>query len=890
MAAYKMQLEDWLDDLCVRFIINLPEEDLSSVARICFQIEEAQWFYEDFVRPLDPTLPSMTLRNFSLRIFQHCPLLAPFSVENHTRAFEEFLQYKTRVPVRGAILLNEDMDSTVLVKGWKKGANWSFPRGKINKDEDDLECAIREVYEETGYDLHAAGLVPPNRDVKHIEITMREQQMRLYVFRDVPMDTHFAPRTRKEISKISWYNLSELPAFRKKGNNQNDAAASAAAANANKFYMVAPFLVPLKKWVVQQKKRDNAKNTQQVHFQPQNLYDEPVTEDDAWVQNKPTAAVVEHTPALDTLEGCITNTIHNPGLLSRATSRPLSFHWKQMCRSNILPIISSSPRVFLYKAASSSLTSASMLLHHERRGNCQQPHIVTNETGQQQGHQPGSNVQSAQYQSSPAFWQQEAPRSAHVSAQNGPGRSTTGTEEHRSALLQMFKKPEGDNAPTTGVARANQGSEAPKTATNHTSSHPQSRERMMAMESSATVTISRAYFDTLIRRFSARFYLVHWDVSANKPEYDDLKAVARHYANLCSNLINGGATQATLDLLSSEESLRQDETLKPKADAASSDTHDGYDHRSPQDHDLNAPGRRGDSHAKGNHCKTQRPSGKPRPLVDAFSRAGTTGDPPRTMNDGHKTETVVPEPALEEITPPNDAVTRRPRHAQYAKTAIRTVVLYDLAETTTHADITDVVRGGMLLEVLIKTHDRSAQISFLHAESAQAFYNHVSRHDLYIRQKRVNIKWSDRQCVLPGHVSHKIGSGATRNLIVRRCSPEVTAESIRDDLEHIHNLVIIRISFEAGSCFIQTNSVYNAMFARTCMMSRYKYKGSKVEWDADGCTAPLESLVVSKTQARAAAAWSKVELTAMANRFHILDPGGLSSEDTDETDTFASQP
>ncbi|KAG7128229.1 hypothetical protein HYQ45_012042 [Verticillium longisporum] len=269
------------------------------------------------------------------------------------------------------------------------------------------------------------------------------------------------------------------------------------------------------------------------------------------------------------------------------------------------------------------------------------------------------------------------------------------------------------------------------------------------MESSATVTISRAYFDTLIRRCNfvgnqPSASLLPSDLASTsindgtilvlKPEYDDLKAVARHYANLCSNLINGGATQATLDLLSSEESLRQDETLKPKADAAS-----------------------------------------------------------------------------------------RPRHAQYAKTAIRTVVLYDLAETTTHADITDVVRGGMLLEVLIKIHDRSAQISFLHAESAQAFYNHVRRHDLYIRQKR-------------------------------------------------------------------TNSVYNAMFARTCMMSRYKYKGSKVEWDADGCTAPLESLVVSKTQARAAAAWSKVELTAMANRFHILDPGGLSSEDTDETDTFASQP
>lgn len=248
----------------------------------------------------------MTLRSFSLRIFQHCPLLAPFSVENHTRAFEEFLQYKTRVPVRGAILLNEAMDSTVLVKGWKKGANWSFPRGKINKDEDDLECAIREVYEETGYDLHAAGLVPKDRDVKHIEITMREQQMRLYVFRNVPMDTHFAPRTRKEISKIQWYRLSELPAFRRKGTNANDQNDAAAAANANKFYMVAPFLVPLKKWVVQQKKKESRMAGAQAasHALPEEL----ATEDDGWAQSyssapKSTQTHTSHTLALDTLEG-----------------------------------------------------------------------------------------------------------------------------------------------------------------------------------------------------------------------------------------------------------------------------------------------------------------------------------------------------------------------------------------------------------------------------------------------------------------------------------------------------------------------------------------------------------------------------------------------------------
>lgn len=142
----------------------------------------------------------MNLRQFCLLIFQVCPFLSVYSAEQHLSAYSQFLAYKTRVPVRGAIMLNENMDEVVLVKGWKKGANWSFPRGKINKDEKDLDCAIREVYEETGFDIAAAGLVPDESNTKYIEVTMREQHMQLYVFRGVSMDTPFQARTRKEIS------------------------------------------------------------------------------------------------------------------------------------------------------------------------------------------------------------------------------------------------------------------------------------------------------------------------------------------------------------------------------------------------------------------------------------------------------------------------------------------------------------------------------------------------------------------------------------------------------------------------------------------------------------------------------------------------------------------
>ena len=138
------------------------------------------------------------------------------------------------------------------MKGWKKSANWSFPRGKINKAESDLDCAIREVYEETGFDVRSAGLVGEHGNPKYIDITMREQQLRLYVFAGVPMDAQFAPRTRKEISKIQWFKLSELPTLKKQ--KQPPDQSEDLDVSVNKFYMVAPFMVPLKKWISQRKK------------------------------------------------------------------------------------------------------------------------------------------------------------------------------------------------------------------------------------------------------------------------------------------------------------------------------------------------------------------------------------------------------------------------------------------------------------------------------------------------------------------------------------------------------------------------------------------------------------------------------------------------------------
>jgi hypothetical protein len=85
---------------------------------------------------------------------------------------------------------------------------------------------------------------------------------------------------------------------------------------------------------------------------------------------------------------------------------------------------------------------------------------------------------------------------------------------------------------------------------------------------------------------------------------------------------------------------------------------------------------------------------------------------------------------------------------------------------------------------------------------------------------QVTVKWAEREHQLPRHVANQIAKGATRNMIVRRCGADVTEEGIREDLEHIHNLDVIKVDFHGASCHIQTNSVQNAISARNCMSSR----------------------------------------------------------------------
>ncbi|XP_076916567.1 mRNA-decapping enzyme subunit 2-like [Bidens hawaiensis] len=226
--------KELLDDLCSRFVLNVPKEDQQSFERILFLVEYAHWFYEDNSVENNPSLKSFTLKEFTSLMFNSCDVLKPY-VPHIDDIFKDFTSYKVRVPVTGAIILDQTYERCVLVKGWK-GTSWSFPRGKKNKDEEDDACAIREVLEETGFNV--SKLI--NKE-EYIEMTFGPQRVRLYIVGGVKDDTAFAPQTKKEISEIAWQRVDELqPA------NPDVISRSVAGL---KLYMVSPFLKSLRAWI-----------------------------------------------------------------------------------------------------------------------------------------------------------------------------------------------------------------------------------------------------------------------------------------------------------------------------------------------------------------------------------------------------------------------------------------------------------------------------------------------------------------------------------------------------------------------------------------------------------------------------------------------------------------
>lgn len=233
----------------------MPESAKKDLIRICFQIELAHWFYLDFYVNNDPSLKACSIYEFAahvfqvhtrnalinslltrfLQFFQHIPFLKN---ESHKldKILSEWKEYKQSVPTYGAIMLSESMTHVLLVQSYWAKSSWGFPKGKVNEEEDPAHCAVREVLEETGFDIS------PHLDVNEfLESTINDQLVRLYIVKNIPMSTKFQPRTRCEIKSCSWFSINDLP------NNKKDTTPKVKiGVSPNAFFMVLPFVRRIK--------------------------------------------------------------------------------------------------------------------------------------------------------------------------------------------------------------------------------------------------------------------------------------------------------------------------------------------------------------------------------------------------------------------------------------------------------------------------------------------------------------------------------------------------------------------------------------------------------------------------------------------------------------------
>lgn len=74
---------------------------------------------------------------------------------------------------------------------------------------------------------------------------------------------------------------------------------------------------------------------------------------------------------------------------------------------------------------------------------------------------------------------------------------------------------------------------------------------------------------------------------------------------------------------------------------------------------------------------------------------------------------------------------------RFAKMGQRTILAKNLTDRASHQDIIDFVRGGLVLDIYLRSHERSASISFVEGSAAQDFMNYVKRNDIYVHGKRV---------------------------------------------------------------------------------------------------------------------------------------------------------
>lgn len=107
--------------------------------------------------------------------------------------------------------------------------------------------------------------------------------------------------------------------------------------------------------------------------------------------------------------------------------------------------------------------------------------------------------------------------------------------------------------------------------------------------------------------------------------------------------------------------------------------------------------------------------------------------------DSFETSSVVLDDNYDDDEAASDVLDHTPTSLNFPQEpSFRSVQLLNIPEDTTLADITAVVRGGILFEVSIMRRSSTAVVTFAETRDAEAYYTHVRNNYLYIKNRKVS--------------------------------------------------------------------------------------------------------------------------------------------------------
>jgi mRNA-decapping enzyme subunit 2 len=191
-----------ITDLSSRFLVNLPCTELRSFDRVLYHLQSASWFYNDHLRYEYNTKPLST-RNFCLMMFETSDLLRPY-LPHFPQLYRSFQNYLSNIHVYGCIIWSTTCTHILLVRG--PTGFWSFPKGKKDESECGIDCARREVFEETGVD------VGPFLDSNTPSVTRRvyKRVLTMYVIQMDMFPITCTDPDQTEIIDVQWIRANRI--------------------------------------------------------------------------------------------------------------------------------------------------------------------------------------------------------------------------------------------------------------------------------------------------------------------------------------------------------------------------------------------------------------------------------------------------------------------------------------------------------------------------------------------------------------------------------------------------------------------------------------------------------------------------------------------------------